>query len=387
MSQLPDPRPDSLESFKNSFVHTEQFTHLNNAGIAPISRPAKDALNTWADRLYQEGIYCIPDLVSAMETCRERLGLLLNAPANGIAFFQGTANAISQAAFGLELNAGEEILLWDQEYPSNFYPWRDAAERANAKLVTVASDENLAAPLEKLFAAVTARTRVIALSWVQFQTGALTDLEALSAFARSRGILTIIDAIQGIGVLPLDFAASGVDIVCGGSHKWMASPIGVGFLCARPEILQQLKPQAVGAMTYGSTEELANLNATLRPGPARLEPGSRPFIEIAALSATLGLFLATGTAAIAQEAELLAKCLVTGLRERGYRLQSPHGAHHRGAIVNFASSPEARHTTLANLETALGKNGIAFAKRHGGIRLSPHAFNTREEIDRTLAVL
>lgn len=380
-------KDDPIAKFKAACRPESKFIHLNNAGIAPICKPARDSIKAWADRMHLEGTYAISDLVLAQEAARTHLAKIFNSKPEQVAFFQGAANAISQMAFGLALQPGDEVIVWDQEYPSNFYPWRDAVHAAGGKLVIAESGPGLSTPVEHLIENVTERTRVIAISWVQYQTGAITDLERISAFARAKGILTFADVIQGAGCLPLDFSASGIDAIVGGSHKWMLSPLGVGYLIARPEIFEQLKPQAVGAMTYGTSEDLANVEAVIRTGFARFEPGSRPMLDIAAFGKTLELFLETGIDRIAQEAEWLAKKLLHGVRERGYEIQTPHGAHHRGAILNFKPTSGAKHKSLSVVEAALKEKRISFASRAGGIRLSPHAFNTIDDLETVWSAL
>ncbi len=372
---------DPIVKFKTAVRAPGGFVHLNNAGVAPVCKPAKDAIQSWADRMHREGAFAIPDLFAAQERARSNLARLFNARAENIAFFQGAANAISQTAFGLDFKPGDEVIVWDQEYPSNFYPWRDAVRKAGGELVTARSGPFLSTPFANLVEKVTGRTRVIAVSWVQYQTGAITDLERLAAFAKERGILTFADVIQGAGVMPLDFSASGIDAIVGGSHKWLLSPMGVGYLIAKPEVFARIKPQSVGAMTYGTPDDLSAIGATILPGPARFEPGSRPMLDIAAFGHALDLLLDTGQERIAQEAEWLAKKLMHGLRERGYEIQSPHGSHHRGAIVNVKPTAVAKHATLDALGKALHSAGISFAARSGGIRLSPHAFNTVEDLE------
>lgn len=375
------PTSDPIAMFKQACRPVSRFTHLNNAGIAPICSPAKNALQLWAERMHTEGTFAIPDLFAAQEHSRAALARLLGASPEQIAFFQGAASAISQVAFGLDFQPGDEVLVWDQEYPSNFYPWRDAIHKAGGTLVVAASGPNFSTPIENLIANVTPRTRVIAISWVQYQTGAITDLVALAEFARANGIFTFADVIQGAGVLPLDFSATGLDAIVGGCHKWLLSPLGVGFLCARPEVFDRLTPQAVGALTYGTSDDLASMDAKMQSGPARFEPGSRPLLEIAAFGAALDLFLTTGVERIGQEAEALTRSLANALQEQGYEIQSPHGADPRGAIVNIRPSTLSPHKTLASLEASLQKAGVAYARRAGGIRLSPHAFNTSSDLE------
>lgn len=373
---------DPIQRFKAAFHRSETLTQLNNAGVAPISRPALEAVEHWGRRLHQESIFAVTEGMQEVARTRQSLARLLGAHESEISFFSTTAAAISQVAFGLDFNPGDEILVWDQEYPSNIYPWRDAAARSGATLVMAPSGENLSTPLENLLSKVTSRTRVIAVSWVQYQTGAITDLRALAEFARPRGILTIVDGIQGVGLLPMNFHDLGIDAICGGSHKWLVSPLSVGYLCLREELYPTLKPLMVGAMTYGTPDDGINLEATPKPGGIGFEPGSRALLDLAAFGASLEFINGIGIERIAQETEWLARKLTHGLRERGYVIHSPHGPHHRGSIINFSPGPDAPIKTLETLGTALSQANISFGRRKPGLRLAPHAFNTGEDLDR-----
>jgi cysteine desulfurase/selenocysteine lyase len=378
-----------IENFKRAFFSSSTMTHMNNAGVGPMCQPARDAVRAWTEAFFERGYFAAMDVLPLYQKTRENLGLLLNADPAQIAFFQATSMALSQLAFGLqeELSPGDEILLWDQEYPSNFYPWRDVAARTGARLVIAKSAASGATPVENLLSQITPKTKVISVSWVQYQTGAITDLKALTEYTKARGILVFADIIQGAGFLPFDFKESGVDAACGGSHKWFAAPLSTGYLCLAPGLLDRLQPIMVGAMTYGTPDDPNRLDAKPRADAARLEPGSRSPLNMVGLNASLELILSTGVHRIGQEVEWLSRKLAHGIRERGYLLHSPHGAHHRGSIVNFSPGPDAALQDLASIERALTGAQISFAKRPPGIRLSPHAFNTQTEIEKVLRTL
>lgn len=378
---------DSIADFRSAYRLNNGFIHMNNSGVAPISLPALRSLQAWSERLANEGAFCIEDLLNAVEITRTRLAGFLGASTQGTAFFPNTASALSQIAFGLSLQKDDDIIVWDQEYPSNLYPWKVAAERTGARLILAPSGTHLSTPVENILACLTPKTKIIAFSWVQFQTGAITDLQALTHEARARGIFTVADIIQGAGLLPFNFAESGLDAACGGSHKWLTSPLSTGYLCLREEHVTRLEPLSVGAITYGTPDTPIDLNAKPKANIHRFEPGSKNMADIAALGASLELIEKTGIARIAQEAEWLAKRLMHGLRERGYAINSPHGSHHRGAIVNFQPSAQSRTKTLGEIEAKLHKNKISFALRAGGVRLAPHAFNTADEIDQIMSLL
>ncbi|MES2856314.1 MAG: aminotransferase class V-fold PLP-dependent enzyme [Bdellovibrionota bacterium] len=377
---------DPIEKFRSSFHRSPTLHHFNNAGVAPISIQAKEAVAHWANRFFEEGIHSVTDAMAETETTRNRLASLLGSSPDEIGFFQSAASAISQVAFGLELGPDDEVVVWDQEYPSNFHPWRLACERSGAKLVVVNSGAEFSAPLEELEKVLTKRTKIIAFSWVQYRTGAIVDLENLTALARSKNILTCSDIIQGAGLLPFDFAKSGLDFACGGSHKWFVSPLSTGYLITKKSLLESLSPLLVGAMTFGGPDSLPT-DVEMNPTAARFEPGSRGILELVGFGASLKLIEEVGIARISQEVEWLSKRLMHGLREIGYVIHSPHGAHFRGSIVNFTPSQTSSARTNDEIAERLSKQHVSFGRRPPGIRLAPHAFNSQEEVERLLSIL
>lgn len=378
---------DLIQTYKNAFERDSELIHLNNAGVSPWPRNTESLVQAWTSRMASEGTHGIAAAVEKSEETRGRLGSVLGALPTQIAFFQTCASAISQVAFGLTLELGDEIIVWDQEYPSNFYPWKLAADRAGAKLVIASSTDTLATPLENIEKVLTPRTRVIAVSWVQYRNGAVMDIQGLATLAKARGIFTCVDIIQGAGLLPFDFIASGIDAACGGSHKWFTSPLALGFLILKPEHIETLTPLSVGAMSFGGFDVLSNVDTPMAKGTQRFEPGGRSIIELVGFGETLKLVASVGVDRIGQEAEWLSRRLMHGLRELGYVIHSPHGAHHRGAIVNFSPTPQTAAKTFEEIEKRLSVAQVSFSKRAPGIRLSPHAFLIAKQIDRVLTVL
>ncbi|MES2965137.1 MAG: aminotransferase class V-fold PLP-dependent enzyme [Bdellovibrionota bacterium] len=378
---------DPIELFRSSFAKVPGLMHANNAGVAPLSLPAAEAVKAWTDRFSREGMHCALTAIEETERTRVKLARTLGSKPEEVAFFQSAAGAISQVALGLELKAGDEIVVWDQEYPSNFHPWRIAAERAGAKVVVAKSPDDLSMPLERIQDAVTPRTKVIAMSWVQYRTGAIMDLKPLTDFARARGIFTCSDIIQGAGLLPFDFRESGLDAACGGSHKWFVSPISAGYLLIKESRIPEIRPTTAGAMSFGTPDSLPTLNDVLKPGAQRFEPGSRGLLELIGLGASLDLIEKVGIARIGQEVEWLARLLMHELREIGYVINSPHGAHHRGSIVNFKPGLHSAAKTEDEIDARLKAAKISFGRRPPGVRLSLHAFNTKDDVDRLIEIL
>lgn len=369
------PGTTSLESYQGQFARSLHCVHLNNAGLAPISAPARDVIQSWAARFFHEGFLTDGDYMNMVARARVSLGALIGCHADEVAFFQSTSGAVSQVALGMRLDPSCEILTWDQEYGSLLYPWREASARSGARLVVAASEPNLRTPVDKLLAMLNDRTRVVALSWVQFQTGAVTDLAPLVEAAHRRGAWVVVDVMQGLGVMPFDMHGLGVDAVFGGSHKWLTSPVGVGFLAVRAEHTANLRPLVIGSSTYGTCDDAVNDVCVPKVDASRFESGSKQVLEIVALGASVDLILATGVRVIGSEAERLARALRDGLRSQGHVIHTPHGDNQRGPIVNVSGPNVA----------ALRRRNITFALRGPGIRFSPHAFNTDEEIRIVLA--
>jgi cysteine desulfurase/selenocysteine lyase len=370
----------SIEHFKECFFQEGSRIHLNNAGLAPITKLARDKIFYWGERFYKEGFYTDHDYVNDVAHSRENLAMLVGCHHSEIAFFTSTASAVTQLAFEYPLNTGDEVIMWAEEYASHLYPWQEACKRKGANLVLVKSEENLSTPYQSLVEKITPKTKVIAVSWVQFLTGAKTDLKALSKITKSRGIFLFVDIIQGLGLHPFNMKEFGVDALAGGSHKWLFSPVGVGFLAIDSKHIPIIKAHTIGAYTFGTCDDPTDLVCTPKKDALKYEPGSKQVLEITALGASIDLILKTGVENIEKETLRLSQMLRSGLEEKGYFVHSPYdsGAH-QSSIVNFIPK-----TTTAELLRGLPCN---FAMRGPGVRLSTAAFIKDEVIEKVLVTL
>jgi cysteine desulfurase/selenocysteine lyase len=371
-------------NFQKQFARKPGLIHLNNAGLAPISLAARDKVQYWAERFYQEGFWTDADYMKDVQSARESLAALIGSQANEIAWFQSTAGAINQFAFGIQLQAGDEVLIWDQEYSSHLYPWKEACDQAQAHLKVLKSDQNLATPTEKYLSALTAKTKVAAFSWVQFSSGARMDIETVIKECKKRGILVFVDVAQGLGIHPCKLWQWGADAVAGGSHKWLVSPVGVGYLAIRNELSLKMKPRNIGAYTYGTCDDPSDFACEPKRDAAKFEAGSKQVLEITALGASCRLIHDTGVEVIEQEALRLASKLRLGIAAQGHRLLNPFGTEAISPMVNFYPRKELELEQTAAL---LSQNQVNYARRGGGLRFSTHAFNTDAEIETVLNLL
>ena len=330
----------------------------------------------------------IADAMEAYAQSREDFARFIGVKSEQMVFTQTCAIAISHLALGMRFEKGDEVLSIDAEYPSNAYPWIEAARRGGGsyrRLKTPKTREELTQLFEK---EISSATKVVALSWVQYTNGLTADLKTLSKICHSKGARLIVDGIQGIGVIPFDFVDSGVDAVCGGTHKWMAGPFGLGFFAATEALLDELEPLYVGAMTYTDIQEL-KVEPQREPhkGPVKFEPGTPFLMQTLPAAESIHLFEKLGQDAIYSEAMRLSQFLRNELLERGAELQHEVGS--QSPICNFVlpalhgvTSEERTQETFDKLWGAK----ILVSHRGGGIRVAPHAFNTDEDIGRLLDV-
>lgn len=366
-----------LQIFKEQFAKRKDLIHLNNAGLSPIARVAKERVEYWVNRFYQEGYYTDADYVQEVAAARGKLAALIGCGGNEIAWFTSTAGAISQFAFQIGLQAGDEVLMWDQEYASNLYPFKQACDAVGAKLVQVSSEVNLETPTDKFIAAITSKTKVVAFSSVQFSSGARMDTKLLIDHCKQKGILTFADIIQELGVHPLSVWAEGIDAVAGGSHKWLVSPVGVGYLAIREKLIKKMKPHSYGSATFGSCDDLADFSCEAKVSASKFEPGSKQVLEIAALGASCEMIASVGVEVIEAEAVRLANLLITNIKNLDLTINSPFKGQHNSPMVNVKILDTKKEETVVK---KLIEQKINFAKRAGGLRFSTHAFNTDQEI-------
>jgi selenocysteine lyase/cysteine desulfurase len=265
----------------------------------------------------------------------------------------------------------------------------DVANRFGVELVTVPEvahdDGTRSVPIETLLAAADHwRTRLVALSHVEYASGQRHDLATLGRFCRDRQILFCVDAIQSMGVLPIDVRAMNIDFLSADGHKWLLGPEGAGVFFCRRELLPTLRPLSVGWMNVVNDQDYGNYDLTLKPDARRFECGTHNIPGLLALKASLELLLELGVDAVASRLKSLTDRATAGLRLKGYQVISPRDAEAWSGIVSFIS-PQHDHKTLWR-DLRMTHN-TELALREGRLRISAHLYNTEDQIDRLLAHL
>lgn len=357
--------------------------YINHAGIAPYPARVVRAVTEAAAHAAVDPLGFFMDRVlPATASARARLSRLMGTPAEHLVFTKNTGHGLSLIADGLMLEPGDNVVSVTCEYPSVVYPWYAQRDRGiETRLVSPRADGTFTA--EDLDAVMDDRTRVLTLSWVQFGTGFRCDLAACAALAKSRGVLFIVDVIQGLGVLPLDSAALGLDVVVTGSHKWLLAPEGLGGLYIDPHVLDRLRLVNMGAGAVVDVMKFDPLDFSPKPTAQRYEEGTPNSLGLCGLDAALSLLEEVGIEAIAAQVLALTDYAAAALDKKGYRVTSPREDSQRGGLVMFEHPTRTNESVLEALTAA----SISAAVRGGKVRFSPHFYNTLEEIDRAVAAL
>lgn len=354
----------------------QDLIYLNHAGVGPWPARAAAAVADFARTNVHRGAADYPDWLAVERRLRGQLAALIGGAPDEVALLKNTSEGLSLVAMGLPWRAGERIVTTNREFPSNRLPWLATAARGVALVeVDIAVDD----PEAALIAALDARTRVLAVSAVQFGDGLRLDLARLGAACRANGTLFVVDAIQQIGALPFDVGAAQADIVVADGHKWMLGPEGLALFWVRAAVREQLALQQFGWHMLAKTGDYDSRDATPAADARRFECGSPNMLGIHALSASLSLLLETGMAQVGERvlanAGLLAEQVA---REPGWTLLSRRDGHYASGIVTFRHASGEHARILRGLKEA----GVIAAERGGGIRLSPHFYHAPEQLAR-----
>ncbi|MDQ2669240.1 MAG: aminotransferase class V-fold PLP-dependent enzyme [Gemmatimonadota bacterium] len=362
---------------------TDEVVYLNSASIGPLPERTRLALEEFNRARSRPHLLSDPMLFAGLDEARALVGRLINADPAEIALSVNTTWGLNLAAMGLPLERGDIVLLSDREFPANVYPWLRLEERGVTVELAPTTPEGWPDEDRLLERLRDPRVRVLAVSLVQFSNGWLADLAKLGAAARTNGAWVVVDAIQGVGQVPVDVQSLPVDVLACGGQKWLLSPWGSGFTYVRRDLIERLEPPVVSWMAFAGTDDFTRLteyDPALRPDARRYEFITLPYQDIAGMSRSLELILELGVERIQAHLASLRAPLLEWARERDVRITSPTD-HHASGIVCLAP-PDA-----AGAFRALRAAGIVASLREGSIRLSPHAFNTPDDIARVMDVL
>jgi cysteine desulfurase/selenocysteine lyase len=376
---------DSIEDwwtdFRARMPVARSWAYFDHAAVAPLSGPAEAILVDWAHDVAQHGDAYWPRWSERLAETRRLGARLINADPAEIALVRNTTEGINLVAEGFPWRDGDNLVTLADEFPSNLFPWMNLHTRG-VETRRVATDDGRV-DLGRLEAACDERTRIITLSWVGYASGWRNDLDAVAEVARRRGAYLFLDAIQGLGVFPLDVQRTRIDFLAADGHKWLLGPEGAGYFYLRREHLDLLRPIGLGWNSVAHAGDYSRTDLVLKDTAARYEGGTYNIAGLAALGESTALLLGYGVERIAERLLTITDLACTRLTAIGAVIASRREGDRSSGIVAF----DLPGVELSSIRRHCLAYAVVLSVRGGRLRISPHAYTTEADVDRLVEAL
>lgn len=370
-------------AYRSIFPHTQNgHIYLNHAAISPLSSNVSGAIGHFMEDRSSGNIENFENWMNTVEETRNLIATLIHTSyPERITFMGNTSDAISAVAEGLNWEPGDEIILNTMEFPSNVQPFR-ILERFGVKLIFLKPDEFGRIHPEQIEKSITKKTRLVSISAVQYLNGFKADLKAIGDLCKRDNLFFVVDGIQALGAMDIHVDTCGIDALATGGHKWLMAPMGTGFLYISEKLEKQLSPAKTGWLSVEVPWDLTNFNQPWLPVSKHLETGTLNISGIYGLHASLKNLLEIGTDTIRKEiGQLLDNAINLLEKSSSIRIVTPLNLADRAGILTFSKNGmESTDDFVSDLK----KDRITISSREGLLRISPHYYNTHEEIETVL---
>lgn len=371
------------EEIRKQFPAAEKYTYLNSAAVSPMPIVAVNAVLSQLDDVSANGSANFNSWVDTKNRARALVAEMLKVRSDQIAFMRNTSDGFSNIANGLQWQKGDNIVTFAREFPANFYAWRMIRDAHGVEL-RLCPERDGRIDLEEFIGLIDTSTKVISISAVQYASGFKADLERMGVAARAVDALFCVDIIQGFGAMPFDLPAQLVDAACGGGHKWLCAPEGCGIMYLSDRARERIRPTSVGWISVQTPWDFEDREQPFKPTALAWESGTGPSSLYYGLEQSLKLLHETGAANIENYLSELTDYLCDRLGSTEYDIDSPRADGERSAIVCLKH----RRALPANeIAAKLEKEKVIVSPRGERLRVSPHFFNNREDIDRLVDAL
>ncbi len=352
----------------------ENWAYFDHAAVAPLSGPAAEVLRGWVGEAAEHGDTKWLDWSHQLNETRNAAAELVGANVDEIALVPNTTAGINLVAEGLDWRSGDNVVTLDDEFPANLYPWLHLEERGVETRRVATTDGRV--DLDQLANRCDARTRVVSISWVGYANGCRRDLAAIGEIAHRHAALFFVDAIQGLGVFPLDVTKNKIDCLAADGHKWLLGPEGAGIAYLSRDCLTRLHPIGVGWQSVVHAQDFSQIDLDLKPTAARYEGGSHNMAGFLALGASLRLLLTLGVENVAAAVLDISDRTCEQLEQLGATICSPRAETERSGIVSF----ELPGRDPVQVRQHCLHQGVALNCRAGRLRVSAHAYNDGQDL-------
>jgi cysteine desulfurase/selenocysteine lyase len=371
------------DSLRALFPVTEHAVYLNHAAVSAPPIPTIKAIQSQLADVSENGSVNFRQWLAVKESARRLIAGMLGARPEQVAFVRNTSDGLSTVANGLDWQPGDNLVTFRREFPSNVYPWLRIRDTLGIE-IRVCEEHDGRIDLDELISLIDNKTRIVAISHVQFASGFRADLERIGRAARAHDALLVVDVIQSLGVIPIDVDAEFVDVAAAAGHKWLLTPEGVGLLYLSDRARARIQPTLVGWTSVPKPEDHNNFEQGWSEGTLPWESGTAPISLIHGLEASLKLLGEVGIPLIQTYLEKLTDHLSEQLRGLNYEMVSSRKPGEKSQIVCI------RHKgglSPMELYSHLKKRNIVTAPRGDRLRISPHFYNSFAEIDELVAAL
>lgn len=365
----------SKNDYRKLFPITESYVFLDHAGVGPVSVRAIQSVQKFLEEASTQSSFIYDDWMERVDGIRKKCSELIRSNSDEIAFIKNTSHGISIVASGLDWERGDNVLVYEKEFPSNIYPWLNL-EKNGVEVRFIKSRDDGEIYIDDIKNLADSKTRLISMSSVQFTSGFRIDLNALGNFCKQNGIYFFVDAIQSLGVVPMDVKECGIDFLAADGHKWMISPEGTGFFYCSGGVSKSINPSLVGWKSIVNEGEYEKINFSLKGNALKFEEGSINVMGVLALGASLELLLEVGVENIKQEVQRLGDEIIKGALDRDFFVKTPKDKNKRGGIIVFSGNFDS-----VDLKQKLQQLNIMVNARGGGLRVSPHFYNSDDDIE------
>jgi selenocysteine lyase/cysteine desulfurase len=369
--------PNLWDQYAHHFPVRERLIYLNHAAVAPLCKPAADAMKHLADDCMQFGSRHYKEWLDAYEGLRVAAARLVGADRSEIALVKNTSEGIATVALGLDWKPGDRMVAFREEFPANYYPWKRLEEKGVNVIWLSVTD-----PIEKIAGAARG-AKLLAISFVQFLTGYRAPIQVIGEICRANRCIFLVDAIQGLGAFPLDVRSCHIDALAADGHKWLLGPEGCGILYINQALQDRVEPVEFGWTNVAGYNDYASRDMALRGDAGRYECGTLNTIGCFGLRASVELILEVGLGKIAPVVQNLGDRIAEGVLTKGYELPGERTPETGAGIVSFRKPG----VDSAEIVRKLSAAGISVAPRAGWVRTSPHFYIPPSDIDRLIEEL
>jgi cysteine desulfurase / selenocysteine lyase len=363
----------SFESIRKEFPVTEKLIFFDHARVAPLPQRVRKVVTEFVDDATLYGTVHYENWIDEIGRARKSFARLINARTDEVAFVKNTSEGLAIIANGLDWKSGDNLVIPDIEFPANVYPWWNL-KRLGIETRMVRSVEGRVL-FDDLVRHVDKRTRLISISSVECNSGFRCDLNRIGAFCKDKGILFCVDAIQSLGVLPMDVKRDYIDFLSADGHKWMLSVEGLGGFYISKEVLEKVYPVTVGWGNMVNAADFMNYEFNFKPSAQRFEEGSLNTMSIHAFGAALDLLLETGIENVENRVMALGDSIIEQLNQRGLKVYSSTRPEERSGNIAFVMNQD-----VSQLYEWMLKNKVKLTVRDGLVRVSPHFYNSEGEV-------